>query len=752
MRSEDSTNYESESDESGAPGEAPEEEALVPIVDTPPLRAAPPGGESSMRSEDSTNYESESDESGAPGEAPEEEALVPIVDTPPLRAAPPGRDYSMRAEESTNYESESDESSASGEAREEEVVAPVVNTTPLRASLLSRKSSMRSQGYRSSRSSGFNSSGDTFVAMEEAAAATSIDTARLRASFANRESSMRSQGYQSSNTSGFTESGDTFMAMEEAAHSVTPDDVIVLKSHFGVSQAVVASAHESKSNESDGSIVQEGYSGGSSSGSTSSSGSDSNSDSDSDSNSDSSSESDSSDSSHSTTDSSKDEHESNADLKTQDVVPHDGIPPRIYTSGAQSRVGGPGNRAALLRARSDAALPVAPREETVAAMLATWDEDYDIREGDEDDAPECKSLVGMNASAGLTPIEETGLSDESSQDMSVSEEKPTAMQNDTSTELQYDSSIPIHYGSSTLLDFDYSLRTIDEQSGDVSYDEPSESSPGGELVTTRNGLDPISERFERSGSISTTEGEPMNQSVRTEVQDGSSGLLSSVYSGEHSLDAISEPTHVVFQRDASDASSNGVDSLSEEGGAGERSAEEGSSALFNSGSINQRTKSISTLRSRETLENESSESGSSSDGSYSAYSTESDSSSEESEASSSSNGGTSGTPTPSAPMSSPRQNSLSGALHGPDDSLEWRKSMSKEERDTSDAWVAISRANKTTVPSEVKDSADAAEWAIARSLSALRVASVASSLSGDSSHALPLRDDMSSSSDETVDV
>jgi hypothetical protein len=563
---------------------------------------------------------------------------------------------------------------------------------------------------------------------------------------------MRSQGYQTSTTSGFTESGDTFVDMEAAAQSATFEDVIVLKSRFGVSQAVVASAREFKSNESDGSIVQEGYSDGSSSGSATYSGSDSNSESDSDSSSGSSYDSDSNDySDDSTTDSSQDEHESSANSKAQDAVPNDGIPPKIYTGGAQSLVGGPGNRAVLLRARSDAALPVTPREESVAAMLATWDEGYDIREGDEDDAPEYGSLLGVNASAGLVPIEETGLSDDSSQGMSVSGEDSTAMQYDFSAALQYDSCVPIHYGSSTLLDFDYNLRTILEQSGDVSYDEPSESSHGGEVVTMRNGLDPISERFERCGSVSSTEGQPLNQRV-TEVQDGSSGLLSSEYSGGHSLDAISEPSHKMFQRDSSDASSNGVESLSDEGGTDERSAEEGSSVLLNSGSINQSTEQEPTLSSRENSEDESSEFGSSSDGSSSEYSTESDRSSEESESSSSTTSNTSCTPIPSAPISSPRQNSFLGALHGPDDSLDWKKSMAKEELDASDAWVAISRANKTNLPSEVKGSANVAEWAVGRSLSALRDASVASSLSCDSSRVLPSRDDMSSSSDETVDV
>jgi hypothetical protein len=129
----------------------------------------------------------------------------------------------------------------------------------------------------------------------------------------------------------------------------------------------------------------------------------------------------------------------------------------------------------LLRARSDAALPVFPREETIAAMLTDWDKDYDFSEGDADASnPKHKSVLELRVYAGLdTIVEECGHSDfDSSQDISFNEKQMTAMQ----------------YGSSILLDFDYSLQT-NEQPSEVSFEKPSEPSSVEELATTRVRLD-----------------------------------------------------------------------------------------------------------------------------------------------------------------------------------------------------------------------------------------------------------------------
>ena len=101
-------------------------------------------------------------------------------------------------------------------------------------------------------------------------------------------------------------------------------------------------------------------------------------------------------------------------------------------------------------------------------------------------------------------------------------------------------------------------------------------------------------------------------------------------------------------------------------------------------------------------------------------------------------------------MSNPRQNSLSGAFQGQDDSKEKYDAIAH-----SKAWAAIAEANKADVSIEVKGATDAAEWGIVRSLSAigrslsvLRDASVASSLSSASSILRP-RDE---ESEGTVDV
>jgi hypothetical protein len=194
--------------------------------------------------------------------------------------------------------------------------------------------------------------------------------------------------------------------------------------------------------------------------------------------------------------------------------------------------------------------------------------------------------------------------------------------------------------------------------------------------------------------------------------------------------------------------------MTKESSAGEKSAQKGSSALMTSEDLNQSTTLESISRSGETFEDELYESDSSTEfissnegsksESESEYSTENESSSKASEESS--NISTSGTPLSSVPhsaetrnVSNPRQNSISGAFQGQDDSLSREKVMSKEKHDAmahSKEWAAIAEENKADVSIEVKDATDAAVWGIARSLSAirrslsgLRDASVASSLS-----------------------
>jgi hypothetical protein len=378
-------------------------------------------------------------------------------------------------------------------------------------------------------------------------------------------------------------------------------------------------------------------------------------------------------------------------------------------------------------------------------MLTDWDKDYYFSEGDEDASnPKHKSVLDLRVYAGLdTIVEECGHSDfDSSQDISFNEEKMTEMQ----------------YGSSILLDFDYSLRTIDEQSSEVSFEKPSEcsSSSVDELAATRVGLDSISGHFENSRSLSTIEEEPVtevSQIVEMALHGGASGWSNSEYSGEHSLAAISEPSNDILRRETSD-SSNGAESMTKESSAGEKSAQKGSSTLMNSKDLNQSTTLESISRSGETFEDELYESDSSTEfissnegsksESESEYSTENESSSKASEESS--NISTSGTPLSSVPhsaetrnVSNPRQNSISGAFQGQDDSLSREKVMSKEKHDAmahSKEWTAIAEENKADVSIEVKDATDAAVWGIARSLSAirrslsgLRDASVASSLS-----------------------
>jgi hypothetical protein len=533
--------------------------------------------------------------------------------------------------------------------------------------------------------------------------------------------------------SGLTESGDTFLAMEEAAHTENPNDVVVTKTRFtpissnsnqetekaephsssgvvaatigaGVLGAFAAQYQDDQESESDNSE----YSVESSSTSE-----------DSNSSSYTSSSTDTSDtgSGYSSSESNGDDdnEDSTSEISQIDVKPANvsRSKPTMLPEILEENVGepglrsqlkpvksegamlrkldaaaspGPGGRAQLLRARSDALLPVSKREETLQALLTAWDNEYDITTGEEETTtPSEESLLVHYANAGLPSIEEGAQSEEgSSQSLSIgssilSDEIVTALKSGPLPEDAIRAAM--QHDSSSLLNFDYSLRTVVEENSGVDFDE---SSSG---IGSRSSVDNVQLEFERS-------------SVELDKE-----FEAEIIQALDPIEEQGETTEVVSSRDLSHA--------------GVSSAKTDLPPDLESGR-NTYTSSSASESSSEF------ESETSSDNSDSSSSNDSSSAYDESSSSSSS----SRSPAPSSPNSSAsltdRQasslkdisvlSSLSEQVN--DESVDF---FTVEERNAlvdSKVWAAIAEANR---PSS-EGVADTAEQAIKQSLMALKIA------------------------------
>jgi hypothetical protein len=565
--------------------------------------------------------------------------------------------------------------------------------------------------------------------------------------------------------SGLTESGDTFLAMEEAAHTENPNDVVVTKTRFtpissnsnqetekaephsssgvvaatigaGVLGAFAAQYQDDQESESDNSE----YSVESSSTSE-----------DSNSSSYTSSSTDTSDtgSGYSSSESNGDDdnEDSTSEISQIDVKPANvsRSKPTMLPEILEENVGepglrsqlkpvksegamlrkldaaaspGPGGRAQLLRARSDALLPVSKREETLQALLTAWDNEYDITTGEEETTtPSEESLLVHYANAGLPSIEEGAQSEEgSSQSLSIgssilSDEIVAALK---SGPLPEDAILAaMQHDSSSLLNFDYSLRTVVEEHSSVDFDE---SSSG---MGSRSSVDNVQLEFERS-------------SVELDKE-----FEAEIIQALDPIEEQGETTEVVSSRDLSHA---GVSSAKTD----LPPDHESDSNTYTSSSASE---SSSEYESETSSDN--SDSSSSSD-SFSAYDEFSSSSS------------SSRSPAPSSPNSSgsltDRQasslkdisvlSSLSEQVN--DESVD---SLTVEERNAladSKVWAAIAEANRPS--SECV--ADTAEQAIKQSLMALKIAEKqatsieSSSESPESSSSVSFSSDYTSSSDD----
>ena len=594
--------------------------------------------------------------------------------------------------------------------------------------------------------------------------------------------------FGSSGGAGFTESatlaesGDTFLATEEAAHITNPDDIAVTKTRFapGISPAkrkdqsddslsadvvtaavgavvlgvgAVATFATHEAGDQEPSSESESVSSGSSEDDSF----------DSRSSSESSGDSDSSDESTTDYNNESDSNVSNngqnmcspeAEAKPTSILLASNIatgaanndelvgefsdldlrgqlkPVRSEGAISRKREGnlrspGPGIRAQLLRARSDAALPGVKRDETLQDLLTAWDQDYDLTSGEERTVSSDESLVVLYANAGLPPIEESGLSDESSPSLSL------ASLHDT---LPSENAIAasIQHGSASLLNFDYSLRTVaEEQSGEISYHEGDFSASSGEYAAA------LDAKFEKEVIRGLdTIGE------HSEVLDGR-GF-------KHNLPEAASPTEAKRSLQASQT-------------VGGKGVPVGSSGQLNVEYENSGSYSRSTLTSeqawdsKETIQGDSSDDSSYSSSEYTSESSDSSdsrSSSNSSDDDSDDSSSSGSTPEPSSPntvkalreaqslglqnevslrsLAEEQDQSQMGSLAG-----ESARMPSLEERDAlaeSEAWAAIAAASKPRVEDE--GAGDAAEWAIKRSLSALKIAEEQASFVASSSASL----------------
>jgi hypothetical protein len=398
---------------------------------------------------------------------------------------------------------------------------------------------------------------------------------------------------------------------------------------------------------------------------------------------------------------------------------------------------GVGTRAQLLRARSDAMLPGSKRDESLQSLLTSWDQDYDLTTGEEETTTSSEeSLLVLYANAGLPPIEEVQ-SDESSQTLSLSESVP--LSEDAIAAALRSGPLPedaiaaaMQHGSSSLLNFDYSLRTVaEEQSGDMSFEGSAGTISSSERAAALDqtfenevlkGLDTISEvsespdktasRGNLSQIASPTEGQ------ETRVQDGSSGRMTLESSGIYSRSTSKE--------DSDDSSVV-------------------SSSSYSTASSSEYT-TDSSASSKDSGSTTTSSSGDESEDSTSYQSVSTDASS---------TGGsstTSGSPAPSSPDTSKvltDASSFSPKLPSLGEQDEMKPSSVAERGALAEsaAWAATAEANK---PNTSEGEGDAAEWAIKRSLSALRMAERrASTLASSSESPSSSSDEVSFSSDYT---
>ena len=388
---------------------------------------------------------------------------------------------------------------------------------------------------------------------------------------------------------------------------------------------------------------------------------------------------------------------------------------------------GPGGRAQLLRARSDALLPGSKRDETLQALLTAWDNEYDITTGEEETTTSSEeSLLVLYANAGLPPIEEAAQSEEgSSQSLSIgssilSDEIAAALKSGPLPEDAIRAAM--QHGSSSLLNFDYSLRTVAEEQSGVDFDE---SSSG---MGSRSSGDNVQHDFERSSAA-------LDENFEAEILQ--------------SLDPIQEQGETNEVVSSRDLSHTGVSS----GDINLPSDHESDSSSYTSSSASESSSEYETESSSE----ENSISSSSSD----------DSSSHDESSSSSSS---SGSPAPSSPNSSAsltdrqaqslKEISVLPSL-GEQVNDESVDSLTVEERNAladSKVWAAIAEANRPS-HSDEEGVADTAEEAIKQSLRALKIAekratSLASSSaslessSSDSSSSVSFSSDYTSSSDD----
>lgn len=568
-------------------------------------------------------------------------------------------------------------------------------------------------------------------------------------------------------TATLTESGDTFLAMEEAAFAYADcEDVAVTKTRFD--QGTDAPVQLEKPKDAD--LVPDVGIGSAAAVVPTQGGADTDSESESsnytdtsdDSSVSSSSDSSSSDSSSyvsSTTessDSSDDESDVSASLpdandQTSTAVTSSGNPEiakktdlrgelrQVKSEGLISRKretavapSGPGSRAQLLRARSDAMIAGSKRDETLQSLLTSWDQEYDITTGEEETTTSSEeSLLVLYANAGLPPIVEAN-SDGSSQSLSLGTSVP--LSEDAITEALKSGPLPedaiaaaMQHGSSSLLNFDYSLQTVaEEQSGDMS----------GFTVDSSSTMDSA----DRAASI--------DQTFEKEVLQG--------------LDTISELV---------EAPADGESKDTRDGSSGHISAEsQGQNRMSDqelddrsSGSSSYSSASSSEYTTESSVSSEDSDSTSTSSGESDSDSSDSTSyRSESSDDTSTGSSTSSGSPLPSSPDTAKALDDVS-ALDLTKEKTSSRPSRGQHvstsptagERDMladSETWAAIAGANKSSNSTDAGE--DAAEWAIKRSLSALKVAEeragtlASSSGSSFSSSEVSFSSDYTSSSDE----